>query len=32
METTAIIAAAIGVVSMFAYMVKEFSSETKVNH
>ena len=32
METVAILLASLAVISMFVYMVKEFSSETKVNH
>jgi hypothetical protein len=30
METVALVVAAVAVMSMFIYMVKEFSSETKV--
>ncbi len=32
METVVIISAAVGVVSMFIYMIKEFSIDTKANH
>jgi hypothetical protein len=32
METVAILLASVAVASMIIYMVKEFSSETKINH